>query len=84
MRFLGIDIKDAAPEAALRLAEGSGVTYAQLVDRSGRTQAPLRYSGLPQTVFVDAQGRMVFTERAPFRSYADVTAAIRRHLGVTP
>ena len=84
VRFLGIDIKDAAPEAALRLAERSGVTYAQLVDRTGRTQAPLRYSGLPQTVLVDAQGRMVFTERAPFRSYADVTAAIRRHLGVTP
>jgi thiol-disulfide isomerase/thioredoxin len=84
VRFIGIDIRDAAPEAALRLAERSGVTYAQLVDRDGRTQAPLRYSGLPQTVFVDAQGRMVFTERAPFHSYADVTAAISRHLGVRP
>jgi thiol-disulfide isomerase/thioredoxin len=84
VRFIGIDIKDAAPEAALRLAERSGVTYAQLVDRAGRTRVPLRYSGLPQTVLVDAQGRMVFTERAPFRSYADVTAAIRQHLGVSP
>ena len=84
VRFIGIDIKDAAPEAALRLAQRSGVTYSQLVDRAGRTQAPLRYSGLPQTVLVDAQGRMVFTERAPFRSYADVTAAIRQHLGVSP
>jgi thiol-disulfide isomerase/thioredoxin len=82
LRFIGIDIKDAAPEAALRLAERSGVTYPQLVDRAGRTQGPLGFSGLPQTVLVDAQGRMVFTERAPFRSYADVTAAIRRHLGV--
>jgi hypothetical protein len=35
-------------------------------------------------VLVDAQGRMVATERTPFRSYADVTAAIRRYLGVTP
>ena len=69
---------------ALRLAQESGVTYPQLVDRGGRTRAPLRYMGLPQTVFVDEQGRMVFTERTPFRSYADVTAAIRRHLGVTP
>ena len=84
MRFIGIDIKDAAPEAALRLARRSGVTYPQLVDRAGRTQAPLGYSGLPQTVLVDAQGRMVFTERAPFRSYADVTATIRQHLGVSP
>ncbi len=82
VRFIGIDVADAAPEAALRLAQESGVTYPQLVDRAGRTRAPLRYAGLPQTIFVDEQGRMVFTERTPFRSYADVTAAIRRHLGV--
>jgi len=84
VRFIGIDVADTAPESALRLAQASGVTYPQLVDRGGRTRAPLRYMGLPQTVFVDEQGRMVFTERTPFRSYADVTAAIRRHLGVTP
>ena len=84
VRFIGIDVADTAPESALRLAQESGVTYPQLVDRGGRTRAPLRYMGLPQTVFVDEQGRMVFTERTPFRSYADVTAAIRRHLGVTP
>lgn len=84
VRFVGIDVADAAPEAALVLARESGVRYPQLADRAGATRAPLHYSGLPQTVFVDAQGRMVFTERRPFRSYADVTAAIRRHLGVTP
>lgn len=83
VRFIGIDVADAAPEAALRLAQESGVTFPQLVDRAGRTRAPLKYVGLPQTIFVDEQGRMVFTERTPFRSYADVTAAIRRHLGVT-
>ncbi len=83
VRFLGIDVADAAPEAALRLAERSGVAYPQLVDRAGATRAPMLFSGLPQTVFVDEQGRMVFTERTPFLSYADVTAAIRRHLGVT-
>ena len=83
IRFIGIDVLDAAPEAALGLAKESGVTYPQLVDRAGRTRAPLHYSGLPQTIFVDERGRMVFTERKPFRSYADVTAAIRRHLGVS-
>lgn len=41
-------------------------------------------AGLALTVCVDAQGRMVATERAPFRSYADLTAAIRTHLGVKP
>ncbi len=84
IQVIGIDVADAAPEAALRLADRSGVTYPQLVDRAGRTRAALRFSGLPLTVLVDARGRMVFTEREPFRSYADVTAAIRRHLGVAP
>ena len=83
VRIIGIDVTDRAPEAALLLAQESGVTYPQLVDPGGRTRAPLRYMGLPLTVFVDEQGRMVYTERTPFRSYADVTAAIRRHLGVT-
>jgi thiol-disulfide isomerase/thioredoxin len=84
VRFLGVDVADAAPEAALRLADLSGITYPQLADPDSRARGGLRVSGLPQTVFVDARGRMVHTERAPFRSYADVTAAIRRHLGVTP
>ncbi|MDX6277679.1 MAG: hypothetical protein QOJ72_1807 [Nocardioidaceae bacterium] len=40
--------------------------------------------GPPEQRFVDAQGRMVDVERSPFRSYAELTAAIRTHLGVTP
>lgn len=84
LRILGVDFADAAPDAALDLAQGSGVTYPLLVDRDSSTKASLKVIGLPQTVFVDAQGRMVATERTPFRSYADLTAAIRRHLGVVP
>jgi thiol-disulfide isomerase/thioredoxin len=84
LRILGIDFADTAPDAAITLAKHSGVTYPLLVDRGSSIKAPLRVIGLPQTVFVDAQGRMVFTERAPFRSYADLTAAIRTHLGVKP
>jgi cytochrome c biogenesis protein CcmG/thiol:disulfide interchange protein DsbE len=82
VRIIGVDVNDAAPEAALRLADRSGVTYPQLADRKLRLRASLRITAVPQTVFVDERGRMVFTERAPFRSYADVTAAIRTHLGV--
>ncbi|MCW2752509.1 MAG: TlpA family protein disulfide reductase [Aeromicrobium sp.] len=84
VRILGVDFADAAPDAAIALAKASGVTYPSLVDRSSSIKAALRVIGLPQTVFVDAQGRMVATERGPFRSYADLTAAIRTHLGVKP
>lgn len=84
VRFIGVDVNDSAPEAAIRLARKAGVTYPQVVDRDAQLRGPLRITGIPQTVFVDARGTLVFTERAPFRSYADLTAAIRQHLGVTP
>jgi thiol-disulfide isomerase/thioredoxin len=84
LRVIGVDFADAAPDAALELAEQSGVTYPLLADPQGTTKAPLKVIGLPQTVFVDAQGRMVATERVAFRSYADLTAAIDKHLGVSP
>jgi cytochrome c biogenesis protein CcmG/thiol:disulfide interchange protein DsbE len=84
LRVIGVDFADASPDAAIELAKTSGVTYPLLVDRASSVKVALRVIGLPQTVFVDAQGRMVATERAPFRSYADLTAAIRTHLGVKP
>ncbi len=85
LRIIGIDFDDAAPDDAIELARASGVTYPQLVDRDTKTKGAFAaIAGLPWTIFVDAQGRMVATERTPFRSYADLTAAIRRHLGVTP
>jgi thiol-disulfide isomerase/thioredoxin len=84
LTVVGIDVQDGAPEAAVDLARGAGVTYPQLSDPDATTRGPLRVVGLPQTVFVDAQGRMVATERVPFTSYDDLTAAVRRHLEVTP
>ncbi|WP_188110688.1 TlpA family protein disulfide reductase [Aeromicrobium ginsengisoli] len=84
VRVVGVDFADAAPDAAVELAERSGVTYPLLSDPDSTTKAPLKVIGLPQTVFVDAQGTMVATERVAFRSYADLTAAIEKHLGVSP
>lgn len=84
LRIIGIDFADPAPDDAIELLKVSGVTYPQLVDPDSEIRTPFTVAGLPQTVFVDAQGRMVATERIPFRSYADLTAAISRHLGVNP
>ena len=84
LRVIGVDFDDSAPDAALELAEQSGVTYPLLSDPDSDAKAPLNVIGLPQTVFVDSQGTMVATERVAFRSYADLTAAIEKHLGVSP
>ncbi|KAA1380728.1 TlpA family protein disulfide reductase [Aeromicrobium fastidiosum] len=84
VQFVGIDFGDAAPDDAIELARASGVTYPLLADPDQITRAGLKVAAMPQTLFVDAQGRIVATERTPYDSYADLTAAIRRHLGVTP
>lgn len=81
---VGIDTQDGDPLAAVELAAGSDLAYPQLADPDATTRGPLRVVGLPQTVFVDGQGKMVATERVPFTSYDDLTAAVRRHLEVAP
>jgi thiol-disulfide isomerase/thioredoxin len=79
--FLGIDAQDASAEAWKSLT-AAGVDYPQLEDPEGRSRAPFGWqSGLPMTVFVDARGRIVGTERTAFRTYPEVTAALNRHLG---
>ncbi len=79
--FLGIDAQDASAEAWKSLT-AAGVDYPQLEDPKGRSRAAFGWtSGLPLTVFVDARGRMVGTERTAFRTYPEVTAALHRHLG---
>jgi cytochrome c biogenesis protein CcmG/thiol:disulfide interchange protein DsbE len=79
--FLGIDVQDASGEAWKSLTS-AGVDYPQLEDPEGRTRAPFGWhSGLPLTVFVDARGRMVGIERTAFRTYPEVTAALRGNLG---
>lgn len=84
LRIIGIDYKDPAPDAAIELARLSGVTYPQLIDADEDSKTELKVVALPQTVFVDAQGTMVATERGKFSSYAELTSAIEQHLGVTP
>ncbi|MET0450190.1 MAG: TlpA disulfide reductase family protein, partial [Aeromicrobium sp.] len=84
LRVIGLDFKDDAPDAAIELARVSGVTYPQLSDPGQASARSLGVVALPQTVFVDAQGTIVATERTEFRSYAELSAAIERHLGVTP
>lgn len=79
--FLGIDVQDASGEAWKSL-RATGIDYPQLEDPKGLTRAAFGWhSGLPLTVFVDERGRMVGTERTAFRTYPEVTEALRRHLG---
>jgi cytochrome c biogenesis protein CcmG/thiol:disulfide interchange protein DsbE len=64
--FLGLDTKDD-PERAGSFLEDVGVTYPQLVDLDGRLLSEHhRVPGLPVTVVVDADGRVVKKHVGPF------------------
>ncbi|MDF2968217.1 MAG: TlpA family protein disulfide reductase [Nocardioidaceae bacterium] len=77
---LGVDFQDLQPGMALALAEATGTTYPSVADVDGELKAPLRLTGLPTTLFVDADGRVVATERRAFSSYADVVAVVEDKL----
>jgi thiol-disulfide isomerase/thioredoxin len=77
---LGVDFQDLQPGMALALADATGTTYPSVADVDGELKAPLRLTGLPTTLFVDADGRVVATERRAFSSYADVVAVVEDKL----
>jgi len=56
--FLGIDQQDLTPDARAWIDE-FGVTYPQVRDPSDRTARSYGATGLPETYFIDARGRVV-------------------------
>ena len=58
--FLGVVIKDT-PEAALRFAKRFDLTYPMLFDTDRVLARKLGLVGLPQTFFIDADGRFIGT-----------------------
>src|SRR5690606_406461 len=83
LRVLGIDYDDAPPEHALAFADELGLRYAQVADPDARLRAPLGLSiGIPATVFVDAEGRVVERVHKPYRDEAELLADVRTYLRV--
>ena len=67
----------------LEFSRQFGITYPSLVDDDGEVR---RMNGIaiPQTLFLDAEGRVVFVQRGPFGDLAELEALVARHLGVRP
>lgn len=78
--LLGVDTEDE-PRLALLFARDLHQHWPAVVDDDG---ALLRHyaSGPPVTLFVDRAGKVAFVHRGPFTSVAQLTADVRRHLGV--
>jgi cytochrome c biogenesis protein CcmG, thiol:disulfide interchange protein DsbE len=82
LTVIGVDYDDSSPGAALQLAAASGVTYSSVADPAADLRADLEVIALPQTVFVDASGKVVATERRPLTSFDMAADLVREHLGI--
>lgn len=80
--LLGVDVEDD-PASAVSLLVASGVHYPSVRDDSRATRLPLRWTGLPMTLFVAADGVVQHVERAPITSQAQLDGLVERYLGVT-
>lgn len=84
LMVLGIDFNDPRPELAIDFAEVASWRYPQLVDEDKAISAPLQISTIPQTLLVDAEGRIVYRHSGPFSSADQIRDLAQRHLGVIP
>jgi thiol-disulfide isomerase/thioredoxin len=86
VKVLGIDYVDTQPGAALELAAQSGVGYPLAADPSAKldTAGSLPHiAGLPFTVFLNADGKIVHVEAGAMSTPAAVAAAAHKYLGVS-
>ncbi|RXW32835.1 TlpA family protein disulfide reductase [Propioniciclava flava] len=79
---LGVDYSDPDPSLALAFAQQSGWTYPHVTDPLRQTAGPIRFTGIPVTIFVDAQGRIVYRTIGAVASVDQLVEATHTYLGV--
>lgn len=84
MLVLGVNFADPRPELAIEFAQLVGWHYPQFADEERRLEAPLRLPGIPVTLLVDPDGRIVARHAGPFKSSEELAALVSLRLGVTP
>jgi cytochrome c biogenesis protein CcmG/thiol:disulfide interchange protein DsbE len=86
VRFLGVDTEESNPDSALAFAPHvqPPMRYPSVIDNDKAVLLGLHGPiGVPSTVFVDADGKVVRQVSAPYRSAAALRADITRYLGVS-
>lgn len=77
--FVGIDIDDLRSDARSFL-ERFGVTYANVYDGKSSTVGRYGVTGVPETYFIDAAGKIRYRIAGPVEDAADLDKGIRRAL----
>ena len=62
--FIGVDVSDSR-RAAGELLDGMGITFPAGYDPEGRVAAAYRLRGMPTTMFIDTNGRIVNEVKGP-------------------
>jgi thiol-disulfide isomerase/thioredoxin len=75
---VGIDFQETRPDAALRLAEETGLTFPLYGDPDGR----MRAIGLPKLILLDADGKVAHEAYLKITSVGQLEDLVRTHLGV--
>ncbi len=73
--FVGIDIRDLRSDAR-RFLTRFGVTYPNVYDGKGSTVGRYGTTGVPETYFVDAQGRVVYRIAGPVEEPDDLDEGV--------
>ncbi len=73
--FMGIDYVDTEPEARGYLSKFK-ITYPNGPDLRTIVSQTFRIRGVPETYFIDRQGRLAYAQIGPFQSLAEITNII--------
>lgn len=79
---LGIDFSDPDQALAMEFASYAGWSHPHVTDPLKQTAGPLGLSGIPVTLFVDAQGRVVHRTVGAVGSTRQLVDDTREYLGV--
>lgn len=73
--FIGVDYVDTEPEARGYLKK-FGITYPNGPDLGTRISQMFRITGVPETYFVDKNGKLAYAQIGPFTTEAEIHAII--------
>jgi thiol-disulfide isomerase/thioredoxin len=81
--MVGIDGNDPREDYAMEFASIEGWTYVQLYDPDKKSMAPLGLNSLPHSLFIDANGVIVYHYVGAFGSVEQMQLLTQQYLKVT-
>jgi len=81
VQVVGVISKDGLPQADAFAAD-AGVAFPGAFDGEGKLMTELGINVLPYTYFLDADGRLAFTQVGPVESVDELRELVAEHLGV--